>query len=133
MAEEEDKDPPKKKAARSEKAPEERPPLDPPPLGEGEGESGRLGRLTRRLLERGDDAKLLLGSVLDSSDRAKNEMVRLMAREVRNYLEALRLKEDLVEFATSHRLEVKATFSLEPLAKAVAEEPEPDEEPEQGE
>jgi len=94
-------------------------------FGEAEGESARsrLGRLTRRLVERGgDETRNLLGTVLDSSDRAKNEMVKMFAREVRHYLEALRLKEDVMELARSHSLEVHASFSLKPLLKEEDEE-----------
>ncbi len=105
-----------------------------PPLDEHRDEEGRgrLSRFTRILLDRGDDAKAVLGSVLDSSDRAKDQMVRMVAREVRNYLEALKLTEDLREFATSHSLEVKASFSLKPLAKPEShgeEAPAPPDEP----
>lgn len=88
----------------------------------------RLARLTRRLVERGgDETRHLLGTVLDGSDRAKTEMVRMMAREVRNYLEALKLKEDLMELATSHSLEIQASFSLKPLKPKEGPEPEPPE------
>jgi hypothetical protein len=92
----------------------------------------RLARMTRRLVERGgDETRNLLGTVLDSSDRAKNEMVRMFAREVRHYLEALRLKEDVMELARSHSLEVHASFSLKPLVgerDPETEEKEPTEE-----
>lgn len=77
-----------------------------------------LGRLTRRLRnpgEIGEDAMELLGAVVESSDRAKTEMVRMVAREVRNYLEELRLKDDLRELVTGHSLEVHLSLSLKPL------------------
>jgi len=77
-------------------------------------------------MDRGEDAKYVLGTVLDSSDRAKTEMVRMVALEVRNYLEALKLTEDLREFATNHSLEVKASFRLKPIADE--DEPDDDEE-----
>jgi hypothetical protein len=96
-------------------------------FGEAEGEStrSRFARMTRRLMERGgDETRNLLGTVLDGSDRAKNEMVRMFAREVRHYLEALRLKEDVMELARSHSLEVHASFSLKPLLEEEGEETE---------
>ncbi|MBW2257220.1 MAG: hypothetical protein JRI25_21865 [Deltaproteobacteria bacterium] len=96
-------------------------------FGEAEGEStrSRVARLTRRLMERGsDETRNILGTVLDGSDRAKNEMVRMFAREVRHYLEALRIKEDVMELARSHSLEVHASFSLKPLTAESGEETE---------
>jgi hypothetical protein len=71
------------------------------------------------------DAMELMGAVLETSDRAKNEAVRMVAREVRMYLEELRLKEGLASLLSGHSLEIKMSLSLKPLAK---EEPasEPD-------
>lgn len=82
-----------------------------------EGTRSRLLRFTRRLLdprEVGEDAKHLVGSVLETSDRAKSEVVKLVAREVRNYLDELRLAEDLRELMTGHTLKVSAEFTLIP-------------------
>jgi hypothetical protein len=45
----------------------------------------------------------------------------MMAREVRNYLEELKLKEDLLRMMTKHSLEVNVSFSLKPLADAMKE------------
>ena len=59
-----------------------------------------------------DDAKMLLGSILETSDRAKNETVRLIAREVRTYLEELKLKELLESILEGHTLDVNASFRL---------------------
>lgn len=66
------------------------------------------------------DAMDVLSSVLETSDRAKTEAVKLMAREVRGYLDALQLKEDLHWLLTNHSLEVKMSLSLKPLADATA-------------
>ncbi len=88
--------------------------------------SSRFSRFTRRILDRelSGDARFLLGSVLETSDKAKTEAVKLVAREVRSYLEALKWKEDLRDLLTGHTLEVNATLRLRPLP------PEPkDEEP----
>jgi hypothetical protein len=78
--------------------------------------SSRLYRLGRRLLDRGDDVRDLASSVLESSDRAKTEMVRMVAREVRNYLDELKLKEDVMTLVRSHSLEFKISVHLAPLA-----------------
>jgi hypothetical protein len=99
------------------------------PEPEDEDRKGRFSRLTRLLMDRGEDARYVLGTVLDSSDRAKTEMVRMVAREVRNYLEALKLTDDLRDFATHHSLEVKASFRLKPLGPEPEEPAEPEEEP----
>lgn len=76
-------------------------------------------RLARRLMdprELGGDALELLGTVVETSDRAKTEMVRMLAREIRHYLEELKLKDDLKELITGHSLEVHLSLSLKPLA-----------------
>lgn len=82
----------------------------------------RIGRLARRLMdarELSGDAKELVGAMLETSDRAKTEIVRMTAREVRNYLQELRLKDDLLDLVTSHSLELHVSMSLKPLAKAL--------------
>jgi hypothetical protein len=80
-----------------------------------------LSRLARRLMdprELGGDALDALGSILETSDRAKTEMVKMLAREARNYLDELRLKEGIRDLITSHSLEMKVSLSLKPLASA---------------
>lgn len=76
-------------------------------------------RRLHRLLDRRDlaeDTREVLGGMLEMSDRAKTEAVRLIAREARNYLEELKIKEDLLELATSHSLEVNLSLHLKPIA-----------------
>jgi hypothetical protein len=85
----------------------------------GEARSGRLARLGRRILDRGDDVKDFAGAVLETSDRAKSEMVRMVAREVRNYLDELKLTEEVMTLVRSHSLEIHASFSLKPLTQEV--------------
>ena len=90
---------------------------DPSPAIEEEevDKGGRFARFTRKILDRkelSDDAKMLLGSILETSDRAKNETVRLIAREVRTYLEELKLKELLESILEGHTLDVNASFRL---------------------
>ncbi len=60
----------------------------------------------------------LLSALLETGDKAKTEMVRMTAREVRNYLEALELHKDLLHLITHHSLEVHASFNLKPLNDA---------------
>lgn len=83
------------------------------------GRGARVLKFAKRLMDRRDlteDTKVLLGAVLSTSDKAKTEAVRMMAREFRAYLKELKLKEDLLELATSHSLEVKVSLHLRPLA-----------------
>lgn len=85
---------------------------------EGEGRRSRWRRLTKRLMDRrelSNDTKVLLSTVLETSDKAKTEAVKMMAREVRSYLEALELKEAVQEVMTSYSLEI--SVSLKPLAE----------------
>lgn len=88
-------------------------------------ERGRTGlrRRLQRLLDRrelAEDTREVLGGMLEISDRAKNEAVRMVAREVRNYLEELKIKDDLMRLATQHSLEIKLSLHLKPLAEAGA-------------
>ena len=76
----------------------------------------RIFSFGKKVLDRGDE---LGRAVLESSDKAKSEAVRMMAREVRNYLEELKLKEDLLRLMTKHSLEVNVSLSLKPLADAM--------------
>ena len=96
-----------------------------------------LRRRLQRLMDRRDlaeDTRDMLGGMLEMSDRAKNEAVRLVAREARNYLEELRVKEEVMDLITSHSLELKMSVHLKPLADAVRRDapeasPEPEPEP----
>jgi hypothetical protein len=86
--------------------------------GEAPQSSSRVMRFARRLMDRpqiAEDTKVLLSAVLSSSDKVKSEAVRLMARELRQYLKELRLKEDLIDLVRSHSLEI--SIHLKPLAK----------------
>ena len=79
----------------------------------------RLRDIARRLLsdddERGISPKEVLGAVIDGGDKAKTELVRLVAREVRTYLEGLGLHEDIRHLMTNYSLDVNASFRLRPL------------------
>jgi hypothetical protein len=85
----------------------------------------RLYRFAKKLMDRrelAEDTKDLMVAFLSTSDRAKTEMIKMTAREVRNYLEELRLKDDLLNLVRSHSLEVSASFSLKPIEKVLAPE-----------
>ncbi len=87
---------------------------------EAEGRGNRVMRFARRLMDRkelAEDTKELLWTVVATSDKAKNEAVRVAARELRNYLSELKLKDDLLDLATSHSLEI--SLHLKPLPHAV--------------
>jgi len=93
----------------------------PDPIEEPKGAAERLVGFVRRLLDRrelAEDTKELLAAVLSTSDKAKTEAVRMVAREVRNYLSELRLKEDLMELARSHSLEISLSMHLQPLSRS---------------
>jgi hypothetical protein len=87
----------------------------------------RVLRFAKRMLDRkelAEDSKLLLSAFLSTSDKAKTEAVRLMAREFRSYLKELRLKEDLLDLVRSHSLEI--SVHLKPLPPRGEGEPEPE-------
>ncbi len=90
---------------------------------------GRFRRLGRRIMgsqEGGDregrtilgDAKEVFGAVLEGGDKAKSEVVRAVAREVRNYLDELGLKDDFHNLVTNYSLELHASVNLRKLAEA---------------
>ena len=93
---------------------------------EGTGKVERLKRLGRRLLSKedlADDTREILGAMLETSDKAKTEVVKLVAREFRTYLEELKVMDDLKDLMTSHSLELNVSMSLKPLAELAQSEP----------
>lgn len=81
---------------------------------------GRFGRLGRRLMgEEGGafrfDAKELFSSVLEGGEKARSEVVKIVAREVRTYFEELGLKDDLRHLMTNYSFEIKASVNLRKL------------------
>ncbi len=69
------------------------------------------------------EARDLLWSLLETGDKAKTEIVKLVAREVRGYLEALELHKDLHHLLTNYSLEIKASVHLKPLADELVQAP----------
>jgi len=91
---------------------------DTPADEESEGPRKRIRGAARRLLEDPptlDEAKELLGTVLDGSDRARTELVRMVGREVRTYMEGLGIQDGLKFVAENYSLEVNASLRLKPL------------------
>ena len=87
------------------------------------GREPRLRDFARRLLtddeEKGISPREVLGAVIDGGDKAKTELVRMVAREVRTYLEGLGLHEDVLHLMTNYSLDVSASFRLRPLTEEV--------------
>jgi hypothetical protein len=88
-----------------------------------ERKGGRFRRFGRKILGELDEgrpirveAREALGVLLDSGDRAKTDMVRAVAREVRNYIDELGLKQDVANLLTNYSFEVKASIHLRRLA-----------------
>jgi hypothetical protein len=101
--------------SKSVDATEEQPNAEVPEDPDEEAGGGRFSRFTRRLMEPGESRKVL-SAMWETSDRAKTEAVRMVAREVRSYLDALELKEDLLHLVRSHSLEINASLRLKPLS-----------------
>ena len=74
-----------------------------------------LRSIARKLRKTGDDESII-GSMLETGDKAKTEIVRMIAKEVRGYLEALELHKDLKHILTNYSLEINASFSLKELS-----------------
>lgn len=87
------------------------------------GREPRLRDFARRLLtddeEKGISPREVLGAVIDGGDKAKTELVRMVAREVRTYLEGLGLHEDVRHLMTNYSLDVSASFRLRPLSDGI--------------
>jgi hypothetical protein len=88
-----------------------------PHAGPVHGAGARVRDIARRLFPgEGADVRDAVVSVLATGDKAKTEMVRMVAREARHYLEELKIGEDIQELLTNYSLEVHASVSLKPLA-----------------
>lgn len=76
--------------------------------GEAKGEAkGERGGRSLRI-----DAWEALSGVLETSDRAKTEIVRIVAREVRNYLEEVGLKDDVRNLLNNYSLDIHLKLQL---------------------
>ena len=91
------------------------------------GSRARLFRFARRMMDRKDiaeDTKDMLMSLAATSEKAKNDAVKLVAREVRSYLQELKADEILKEVFTGYTLEV--SMRLQPIAGTEADNDEPE-------
>lgn len=90
-----------------------------------ENENKSVLRNIARKLRKGveNDDVSLLNSVLETGDKAKTEIVRLVAKEVRGYLEALELHKDLKHILTHYSLEIKASINLKELVPEAEQSP----------
>ncbi len=77
--------------------------------------AGRFRKLGRKLMgQERVSAREVVGAVMEGGDKAKTEIVRVVAREVRAYLEELGLREVMTDYS----LEVRASFNLRKLTPA---------------
>lgn len=77
-----------------------------------QGPVSRVRKLGRKLMgEERVTAREVMGAVLEGGDKAKTEVVKAVAREVRHYLEELGLREVMTDYS----LEVRASFNLRKL------------------
>ena len=91
----------------------------------GRRESTRFRNFAKNIIfgenESAENNSSLIGSVLETGDKAKSEMVRMFGREVRNYLNALEIGKDIHNLLTNYSLEVNASFHLKPLSEKLRE------------
>ena len=87
-------------------------------------ERPRFRNIAKKIFGESDsppEGRDILGAVWETGDKAKTEVVRLVAREVRGYLDALEIHKDLRTLLTDYSLEVKASFHLKPLKEEESE------------
>lgn len=108
---------------------------DPNDLPPHEERPGRFRRFARRILDENEEGKLridareVFNSVLEGGDKAKTEVVKAVAREVRTYLEELGLKDDIHNLVTNYSVEVRASVHLRRLAESDKGPPPPSDPP----
>lgn len=86
------------------------------PEGEGTGgEEPRESEGERR--RRRAEVREILGQLLATGNKTRAELIRLVAREVRFYLEAAELDAMLHDLVTNYSLEVNASLHLRPLSE----------------
>jgi hypothetical protein len=65
------------------------------------------------------ESREIISALINTGDKAKTEVVRLVAKEARSYIEALELHKDLNHLLTNYSLELNASFSLKPLKEEI--------------
>ncbi len=80
---------------------------------------------TGRLREAGEEVRPrdLVSGAVRMTAKGREELVGMVAREVRLYLEKLRVGEELRGLMTDHSLEINASVRLKPLAEDDAGDP----------
>lgn len=81
-------------------------------------ETGRIKGFAKKIL--GDEdgrAKEVVSSLFEMGDKARMETVRLLAKEVRGYVEAMELDKGLSDLVTNYSLDITASFRLRPIQK----------------
>lgn len=97
---------------------------DPDVISVDEETQGRIFRFARKLMDRKDlgvDAREVLHTMAATSDKAKTEAMRLIAREVRNYLDEMRLEELVHQVLQSYTVDV--SIRLNPIEGGSEENP----------
>ena len=61
------------------------------------------------------EAKEVLSSLWQIGDKARMEGLRLIAKEIRGYMEAMEIHKDIHNLLTNYSLEVTTSFRLKPL------------------
>jgi len=76
-----------------------------------------VNQTTGRLREAGEDVKPreILSGAVRMTAKGREELVGMVAKEVRMYLEKLRVGEELRALMTDHSLEIQASVRLKPL------------------
>lgn len=76
-----------------------------------------ISATSERIKERGEEfsARDVISGAARVGVSAKEEILTITAKEVRGYLEKLRVGEELRSLLTEHSLEVKASIRLKPL------------------
>ena len=79
--------------------------------------AGAVSVGAEKLREKGEDLKAreIVSGAASLTARGKEELMSLVANEVRGYMEKLRVGEELTKFLTEHSLEVQASISLKSL------------------
>ena len=65
----------------------------------------------------------LLSSLLESGDRAKSNVIKIIGREIRLAVEALELHKDVLSLLQNHSLEIHASLHLKPLSESSGQSP----------
>jgi hypothetical protein len=75
---------------------------------------------SEKIREKGEELnpRDLMRGAAGLTSRGKDEIVAMIAREVRNYVDHLGLVDELERLASTYSLEVSASFRLKPLAEA---------------